>query len=493
MMIFKRLKFPVFITIILAVSFALAGCGEKTYNVAGKIVDSITNAGIPEVMIFTDSGLITQSSADGKYALTGVSGKVSIMLFKQDYRFDPISVSAENQNMVIKGILLEPPTETYQVSGRVIHADTGVGIRNVNVFAISNGQATITDQSGTFTISGLSGTASLYFFQEGWSFSPNPLEVTGEETELEIRRIPQALNIVEPKIAGGWGSTLMLKGDGSVWTWGYNSYGQLGNGTTTGSNLPGRALGLSNTMTVDAGRFHNMALKDDGTVWVWGYNLFGQLGNGTNTDSNIPVQASGLTGVVAIAGGKNHSMALKADKTVWVWGSNSYYQLGNGTGTDSNLPEQVDGLSNVIAISGGMHHSLALKADGNVWVWGDNSWGQLGDGTTMPSYVPKQVNGLNNVVAIAGGERHTIALKADGSVWTWGFNLYGQLGNGSNATSKVPVQVSGLSNIVAIAAGSMHSLALKDDGSVWAWGQNGYGELGVGNYDNTNTPVAVTF
>ena len=394
-------------------------------------------------MIFTDSGLITQSSADGKYALTGVSGKVSIMLFKQDYRFDPISVSAENQNMVIIGTLLEPPTETYQVSGRVIHADTGVGIRNVNVFAISNGQATITDQSGTFTISGLSGTASLYFFQEGWSFSPNRLEVTGEEKELEIRRIPQALNIVEPKIAGGWGSTLMLKGDGSVWTWGYNSYGQLGNGTTTGSNLPGRALGLSNTMTVDAGRFHNMALK--------------------------------------------------ADKTVWVWGSNSYYQLGNGTGTDSNLPEQVDGLSNVIAISGGMHHSLALKADGNVWVWGDNSWGQLGDGTTMPSYVPKQVNGLNNVVAIAGGERHTIALKADGSVWTWGFNLYGQLGNGSNATSKVPVQVSGLSNIVAIAAGSMHSLALKDDGSVWAWGQNGYGELGVGNYDNTNTPVAVTF
>ncbi|HCM16904.1 MAG TPA: hypothetical protein DHW84_01520, partial [Firmicutes bacterium] len=229
-------------------------------------------------MIFTDSGLITQSSADGKYALTGVSGKVSIMLFKQDYRFDPISVSAENQNMVIIGTLLEPPTETYQVSGRVIHADTGVGIRNVNVFAISNGQATITDQSGTFTISGLSGTASLYFFQEGWSFSPNRLEVTGEEKELEIRRIPQALNIVEPKIAGGWGSTLMLKGDGSVWTWGYNSYGQLGNGTTTGSNLPGRALGLSNTMTVDAGRFHNMALKDDGTVWVWGYNLFGQLG-----------------------------------------------------------------------------------------------------------------------------------------------------------------------------------------------------------------------
>jgi hypothetical protein len=155
---------------------------------------------------------------------------------------------------------------------------------------------------------------------------------------------------------------------------------------------------------------HSLALKDDGTVWAWGYNGYGQLGNGTNTDSNVPVQVSGLTGITAIAWGGSHSLALKNDGTVWAWGYNGYGQLGNGTNTDSNLPVQVSSLTGITVIAGGSRHSLALKNDGTVWAWGYNGYGQLGNGTNTDSNVPVQVSGLTGITAIAGGGYHSLAI-----------------------------------------------------------------------------------
>jgi len=294
-------------------------------------------------------------------------------------------------------------------------------------------------------------------------------------------------------IAGGQTHSLALKNDGTVWAWGANGYGQLGDGTNTNNKLPVQVSSLTNIIAVAAGIDHSLALKSDGTVWAWGYNYFGQLGNGTYTNSNTPVQVSSLTNIIAVAAGYQHSLALKSDGTVWTWGNNSSGQLGNGTNiSKSNTPVQVSSLTGITAIAGGGSHSLALKSDGTVWAWGANNSGQLGNGNNTNSNTPVQVSSLTGITAIAGGGSHTLALKNDGTVWTWGNNNSGQLGNGNNTNSNTPVQVSSLTGIIAIAAGSSHSLALKNDGTVWAWGYNYFGQLGNGNNTNRNTPVQVS-
>ena len=134
------------------------------------------------------------------------------------------------------------------------------------------------------------------------------------------------------------------------------------------------APGHSANPQIAGGGEHSIALKSDGTVWAWGNNWVGQLGDGTTSHRSTPVQVSGLSGVIAIAGGGYHSIALKSDGTVWAWGWNEYGQLGDGTTSHRSTPVQVSGLSGVIAIAGGGYHSIALKSDGTVWAWGNN-WG----------------------------------------------------------------------------------------------------------------------
>ncbi len=252
-------------------------------------------------------------------------------------------------------------------------------------------------------------------------------------------------------IACGKSHTLALKSDGTVWTWGYNIYGQLGNGTFTNSTVytPIQVSGIRGVLSIAAGGNiavdscgHSLALKSDGTVWAWGYNGYGQLGDGTIENKNVPVQVIGLSGIVAIASGDYHNLALKSDGTVWAWGYNGYGQLGDGT-TEEKIPVQVSGLNNVIAISGGAHHSLAVKSDGTVWAWGENTYGQLGNGTFTSSnvYTPIQVSGIGSITAIAAGATHSLAQQSDGTVWAWGSNYYGQLGDGTTEDKNTPTQV----------------------------------------------------
>jgi prepilin-type N-terminal cleavage/methylation domain-containing protein len=283
-----------------------------------------------------------------------------------------------------------------------------------------------------------------------------------------------------------------LRADGTVWTWGYNNYGQLGDGTITNESKPIQVNGLNNIVAIAAGASHSLALKNDGTVWSWGRNGDGQLGDGTTIEKHTPVQVSGISNVTAIAAGGYHSLAVKNDGTAWTWGTNGNGQLGDGTATLRTSPVQVSGLSNVTAVSGGYDFSIALKNDGMVYAWGYNGYGELGDGTTTQRNTPVQVSGLGNTTAIAAGYVHSLALKNDGTVWAWGRNTYGQLGNSYTTDSNVPVQVSGLTNAVAIAAGYVHSIAVKSDGTAWAWGYNTSGQLGDGTATQRNTPVQVS-
>jgi alpha-tubulin suppressor-like RCC1 family protein len=287
---------------------------------------------------------------------------------------------------------------------------------------------------------------------------------------------------------------------GLAWAWGNNSSGQLGNGTTTYSTAPvGVSLPSGTTATaVAAGRAHSLALTSTGQVLAWGWNVYGQLGNGTTTDSSTPVAVSLPSGttVIAIAAGRAHSLALTSTGQVLAWGWNGYGQLGNGTTTNSSIPVTASLPSGITAIAGGDGHSLAVTSTGQVRAWGWNFYGQLGNGTTADSSIPVAVSlpPGTTVTAIAGGVAHSLALTSTSQVLAWGFNNHGQLGNGTTTNSSTPVSVSLPSGttVTAISGGEVHSMALTSTGQVLAWGWNGYGQLGNGTFGDSSTPVSVS-
>jgi alpha-tubulin suppressor-like RCC1 family protein len=295
-------------------------------------------------------------------------------------------------------------------------------------------------------------------------------------------------------VTAGYQHTLALLNDSTVWAWGDNTDGQLGNGTNTSAIAPVLVNGLSHVIATSGGQagYHSLALKADGTVWTWGRNSEGQLGDGTLTSRNTPTQVSNLTGVIAIAGGEYHSLAVKNDGTVWAWGRNNEGQLGNGTNVNSSVPVQVEGLTGFKNVAGGRYFSIALKNDSTVYTFGQNNYGQLGNGATVNSTLPVQVSNLTGVKAVTGAAFHCLAIVNDNSVKTWGRNSDGQLGNGTTVNSSTPVQVTGLSNVIEIAAGTNYSIAKKDNDSLFTWGRNPNGQLGDGTLNGKTLPGAVS-
>lgn len=393
-------------------------------------------------------------------------------------------------------------------------------VSNATSYNVYYGTATgVSTANGTKVSNAASGGAITGLaFGTTYYFIVTAVNAGGESAATaEVSAIP----LVSVAIVAGAYHTVVLKGDGTVWTWGYNQFGELGDGTTVKKSTSVQVLGaggvgtLTGVTAIAADYLYTVALKGDGTVWAWGVNDCGQLGDGTNVSRTTSVQVLGaggvgfLTGVTAITIGAYHAVALKNDGTVWTWGRNNYEQLGDGTTTNKATPVQVLGaggvgfLTGVTEIFGGGGSTFALKGDGTIWAWGYNGEGELGDGTIVNRSTPVQVLGaggvgfLTGVTAIAVGGNHTIALKGDGTVWAWGYNGVGALGDGTTVNKSTPVQVLGaggvgfLTGVTAIAVGTMYTVALKGDGTVWAWGWNSNGEVGDGTIVNKSTPVQV--
>ena len=323
-----------------------------------------------------------------------------------------------------------------------------------------------------------------------WAWGDNGSGVLGDGTMTQ-RRVPTRLATVTGirSIASSASHTLVVQHDGTVMAWGANWAGQLGDGTTTGRSMPGLVPGLSSIVAVAVGTSHSLALTSDGRVYAWGYNNSGQLGDATNTTRSSPVEITTLPEILKIAGGDHHSLAIADDGGLFAWGRNDNGQLGDGTKTSRWTPTLITGVAGVVGASAGIAHSLALRTDGTVWAWGLNSSGQIGDGSQTERTSPVQVTALGGATRVEAGNYYSLAIGVNGFVWGWGTNADGQLGQESSASRLTPAPTAWASDV---SAGASHTLALTLDRTLYAFGNNSYGQLGDGTLAMRKTPTPIS-
>ena len=317
--------------------------------------------------------------------------------------------------------------------------------------------------------------------------------------------------------AGGNSQSFAISKDGTLWSWGRQDWGALGNGINTQNTmvtLPAQVGSFTDWVQVSAGFAHTIARRQDGSIWTWGFNQWGQIGNGVYTgavsglanihpsadDVAFPTRLGDRTDWINVEAGEMHTIAVRQDGSIWMWGRNLNAELGDdpqhfpaptparvGTGNDwAYVTMGQGGL--------GLAHTVAIREDGTLWAWGGNTNGRLGDGTTRDRWTPVQIGQGTDWkdAQISAGWEHTMVVRADGSLWGWGVNTNGQLGNNSTANQTIPVQIGTGTNWAYVSVGHNHSVALRKDGTLWAWGNQANGRLGNNETSgNQLTPVQI--
>jgi len=310
-------------------------------------------------------------------------------------------------------------------------------------------------------------------------------------------------------VVAGASHTLAIGRDGSLWAWGSNSHGELGDGTIVNRWAPTRIGTDTNWRSVTAGLGYTVAIRTDGTLWAWGNNEYGQLGIGETADTTPTPTRIGTDSdwAMVAAGIRHHTAAIRTDGTLWVWGRKDRYsgwppvihQIIQDYG---NTPVQVGADANWAYVAVGGSYIMAIQTDGSLWAWGRNCMGQLGIGEAGAAtyrLTPTRVGTGANWVSVAAGGSHTLAVQADGSLWAWGANWSGQLGAGDAGEItwddsygyEVLLTPTRIGMGASVAAGGSHSLAIRTDGSLWAWGGNWFGNLGDGTTNDRSSPVRV--
>ena len=289
----------------------------------------------------------------------------------------------------------------------------------------------------------------------------------------------------------------LLFARGKIWSWGDNSYGQLGDNTATKKSSPVQVItGDINWMCISANQNQTAAIKTNGRLWAWGDNSYGQLGDNTQVNRSSPVQTAAL-GInwKIVSVGRNHMSAIKTDGTLWSWGDNSYGQLGTNNTTSRSSPVQIAGAGTAWKlIAAGSYHSLAIKTDGTLWAWGGNGLGELGDDSGSARSSPIQTTaGGTDWKRVAAGSYHSMGIKTDGTLWVWGYNLFGALGDGTTDSKYSPVQTAASgTNWQSVDGGGLHTVAIKTNSSIWSWGYNSSGQLGDQTRTSRSSPVLIS-
>ncbi len=462
-------------------------------------------------------------------------------------------------------------TGTRTISAKAFHPDWTASAVTTGTYTVRVGTPRFTPDAGTYaagqrvTIEDDTFGAVIHFTTNGLDpTETDPVIVSGASivacsctikaraflagwTTSDIKAAAYVLqgDVAPAMVRAGVDHSMVLKPDGTVWTWGYNAKGQLGDGSTTDKWVPTMVNALTGVVSIGAGDFFSLAVTTDGSVYAWGDNGAGQLGDTSPMQRTTPARVGTLTNITAVGAGASFSVAIAADGAVWTWGANDKGQLGDGTTTPHALPMQVPGIAGAQAVAAGEKHALVLRSDGTMLAWGNNDSYQLGDNSNITRLSPVAVSALTGVVAIGAGSHHTMAVRSDGTSWGWGLATYGrlglgydtsyapvptaiavsaalsavdgssfraysiarssdgvvwgwgengtgQLGDGNPGTYKLtPESISTLVSVVAVAAGGSHTLAITSDGSVWAWGANGSGQVGDGTLLQRNEPTKV--
>ena len=291
--------------------------------------------------------------------------------------------------------------------------------------------------------------------------------------------------------------SLGVRANGTLWAWGNNVDGRLGDNTIVSRSSPVSVVGgFTDWIQASAGTSHSLGLRANGTLWAWGVNGFGRLGNNTIIDRSSPVSVvGGFTDWIQASASTFHSLGVRSNGSLWAWGYGGYYgRLGDNTITNKSSPVSVvGGFTDWIQASAGPSHSLGLRANGTLWAWGNNGQGRLGDNTTANRSSPVSVvGGFTDWVQAGAGGYHSLGLRSNGTLWAWGNNFNGELGNNTTINRSSPVSVvGGFADWVQASAGGGHSIGVRANGTLWAWGNNGSGRLGDNTIANRSSPVSV--
>lgn len=303
------------------------------------------------------------------------------------------------------------------------------------------------------------------------------------------------------QVSAGSYNGAAIKTDGTLWGWGDNQSGQVGNNVIdTDYSSPVQVGALTNWKQLASSVYNTFATKTDGTLWAWGDNMRYQLGIGstdTFLKATVPIQVGTLTNWRLVSCGYRNVAAIKTDGTLWTWGMNQYGQIGNSTYWNVNSsiayssPNQVGALTDWRNVGIGYQFMAGIKTNGTIWSWGYNNNGALGNNTTVNYSSPIQIGSSTDWKNISLTNYNIAAIKTNGTIWTWGPNGYGQLGNGTTLNYSSPIQVGLLTNWKNVYAGRYYTAAIKTDGTLWMWGANDYGQLGVGNTIYYSSPIQI--
>jgi alpha-tubulin suppressor-like RCC1 family protein len=364
--------------------------------------------------------------------------------------------------------------------------------------AVAGGLPFLSLSAGTLHTCGISMTGLTYC----WGWNSNGQLGDGSTTD-HASPVPVFGSLMFQGVDAGAGHTCGVATDGAAYCWGFNFRGQVGDGSTVTPRLtPVTVSGGITFDAVAAGGGYSCGVGSDSTAWCWGSGAGGQRGDGTLSDADAPVAVAGGLRFVAVAVGSLHSCGLTADSTAYCWGRNDSGQLGNDSQADESLPVAVSGGLKLTSVTVGGAHSCGITAVGDAYCWGANSVVQLGDTLVGMALAPTLVGGENTFRTISAGGSHTCGITVGDEARCWGANSSGQLGapathtcffssGGQSPCSPLPQPVSGGYTFTSISAGNQHTCALTTDQRAYCWGLNDNGQLGRGGTAAAVAPVPV--
>jgi alpha-tubulin suppressor-like RCC1 family protein len=294
-------------------------------------------------------------------------------------------------------------------------------------------------------------------------------------------------------ITTGFGHTCGIRSDATLWCWGLNAWGQLGDGTKTNHLVPTQVGDRTDWMSVSAGTHFTCATRLDHTLWCWGFNGDGELGTGDMRDRLQPTRVGESADWASVGAGVFHACGVRLDGTVWCWGDKVHHaDDGQLRKRDPLEPTQIGSATTWVNSSASYAHTCATQLDGTLWCWGPNKGkGGLGGARTSKRHKPAQVDAGTDWTLASAGDFFTCATKTDGSGWCWGDNNHGQLGDDTTRNKRDPGQIGSDLDWALIDAGGAHSCGRRLDGTAWCWGWNGFGQLGIGSFSDEHHPVQV--